>query len=154
VTSYGESCTGKFKNNVTTNPFGQRQFSPPADAPEYEGANQKVMTPEEFYQSTEFLELDKHDRKAAKFTYYDLLDFAERYAEQSAPKWISVKERLPEFESDNCTYDVQVCFGGSYISREACYYDKRYCKWDFARTSETVTGEITHWQPLPAPPEK
>jgi len=39
------------------------------------------MTVEEFYQSTEFLELDKHDRKALMFTYYDLLDFAERFAE-------------------------------------------------------------------------
>jgi hypothetical protein len=42
------------------------------------------MTVEEFYQSTDFPELDKHDRKAATFTYYDMLDFSERYAGQKA----------------------------------------------------------------------
>jgi hypothetical protein len=62
----------------------KRQFNPPADVPEYEGANQNSMTVEEFYQSTDFPQLDKHDRKSAMFTYYDLLDFAERYAEQDA----------------------------------------------------------------------
>jgi Protein of unknown function (DUF551) len=57
------------------------------------------MTVEEFYQSTDFPKLDKHDRKSETFTYYELLDFAERFAGQSAPKWISVEERLPDYNT-------------------------------------------------------
>lgn len=37
------------------------------------------MTTEEFYKRTHLKELDKFDKKVSKFTYYDMLDFAEAY---------------------------------------------------------------------------
>lgn len=37
------------------------------------------MTVEEFFKQCNSKELDKFDKKASKFTYYDLLEFAEQY---------------------------------------------------------------------------
>ena len=37
------------------------------------------MTPEEHYKEVVKLDMDKFDKKAPKFDYYDLLDFAESY---------------------------------------------------------------------------
>jgi len=37
------------------------------------------MTAEEFHKETVNLDLDKFDKKAPKFDYYDLIDFAESY---------------------------------------------------------------------------
>jgi len=39
-----------------------------------------MKTPEEFYNQSNYPVLDKHDKKAEKFTYYDMLEFAEAYA--------------------------------------------------------------------------
>jgi Protein of unknown function (DUF551) len=127
----------------------KRQFNPPADVPEYEGANQNSMTVEEFYQSTDFPELDKHDRKVALFTYYELLDFAERYAEQSAPKWIIVKERLPERDKDS-TNGSELILGFNDGFEGRCWYD-----FDLRvfRDMRSNLLHLTHWQPLPEPPK-
>jgi len=131
----------------------KRQFNPPAEVPEYEGANQKVMTVEEFYQSSDFPELDKHDRKSAAFTYYDMLDFAERYAEQSAFKWINVEERLPENDTivlcfrDGLNTAIPSLFNGG---RFQVYKD--VCPGD--RCLVSYFCEITHWRPLPTAPKK
>ena len=37
------------------------------------------MTPEEYYKEVVKLDMDKFDKKAHKFDYYDLLDFADSY---------------------------------------------------------------------------
>lgn len=37
------------------------------------------MTPEEYYKEVVKLDMDKFDKKAPKFDYYDLLDFADSY---------------------------------------------------------------------------
>jgi len=37
------------------------------------------MTPEEHFKEVVKLDMDKFDKKAPKFDYYDLLDFAESY---------------------------------------------------------------------------
>ena len=37
------------------------------------------MTPEEHYKEVVKLDMDKFDKKAPKFDYYDLLDFADSY---------------------------------------------------------------------------
>ena len=37
------------------------------------------MTVEQFYEKQNYPKYDKHDRKAPKFTYYDMCDFAEEY---------------------------------------------------------------------------
>ena len=41
-----------------------------------------MKTPEEFYKATNGVELDKHDKRALLFTYYDMMGFAEEYASQ------------------------------------------------------------------------
>ena len=40
------------------------------------------MTPEEYYKQENYPVLDKFDKKATKFDYYDVIQFAEEYAEQ------------------------------------------------------------------------
>ena len=37
------------------------------------------MTPEEYYKEVVKLDMDKFDKKAPKFDYYDLIDFADSY---------------------------------------------------------------------------
>ena len=39
------------------------------------------MTTEEYYKANKYTEFDKHDKRIAKFDYYDLIDFAHRYHE-------------------------------------------------------------------------
>lgn len=65
-----------------------------------------------------------------------------------ADKWISVKERLPEDETDvlvcNAKGDMIVCRGSrsTEIEGEFIWY---VCDWRY--------GNITHWKPLPKAPE-
>ena len=66
------------------------------------------------------------------------------------PKWISVKERLPEFDKDGYTEDV--------LLRR--YDEAIYLSW-FKKQNGLVTGgnfygldQITHWMPLPEPPKE
>lgn len=65
-------------------------------------------------------------------------------------KWISVKERLPEFDKDGYTEDV--------LLRR--YDEAIYVSW-FKKQNGLVTGgsiyrldQITHWMPLPEPPKE
>lgn len=37
------------------------------------------MKVEKFYEQSDYPELDKHDKKADKFTYYDMIEFAELF---------------------------------------------------------------------------
>lgn len=39
------------------------------------------ITAEGFYIDGKYPEMDKHDKRANKFTYYDMIDFAENYAQ-------------------------------------------------------------------------
>jgi len=59
-------------------------------------------------------------------------------------EWISVEERLPEIN----TYVLAATHRGLVISDRVC---------DYGRGKEWVSGHsdnpITHWQPLPEPPE-
>lgn len=63
----------------------------------------------------------------------------------SVPQWISVKDRLPD---DN---DRVIAFR-PYEAEVSAY---RYCvKWGWSlKTSMSYNG-ITHWMPLPEPPEE
>jgi len=47
------------------------------------------MTPEEYYKKRDYPTLDKFDKKAPKFDYYDLVDFAESY-HQAKLKLLSI----------------------------------------------------------------
>lgn len=57
-------------------------------------------------------------------------------------KWISVKDKLPEFEAEVIVYvKNQGIFFGAYA-------DKVW--W---RTYTKISGQVTHWMPLPEPPK-
>lgn len=62
-------------------------------------------------------------------------------------QWISVNEQLPE------TYiEVLVCFKAD--GSKVIAFVNRFGKWKNASTDNLIESEITHWMPLPAPPEK
>lgn len=65
-------------------------------------------------------------------------------ARAAQSEWISVEERLPKIN----TYVLAVTHRGLVISDRVC---------DYGRGKEWVSGHsdnpITHWQPLPEPPE-
>lgn len=70
-----------------------------------------------------------------------------------ASEWISVKDRLPEdgVEVLACK-GALVALDGGFASRYVAWldYDTNPPQWII---SGEPTDEITHWQPLPAPPE-
>ena len=68
------------------------------------------------------------------------------------PRWISVKERLPE---DHVR--VLVCNDeGKMITAERAEDDwwHTYCAYDVDRWDALESGVITHWMPLPEPPKE
>ena len=71
--------------------------------------------------------------------------------ELKMPKWISVKERLPEDCKDVLVWAVyHEEYGRSWALREV----DAYCKdvgWE--NTADPDVREVTHWMPLPKAPE-
>lgn len=65
------------------------------------------------------------------------------------PKWIPVTERLPFAESGNVSEKVLVTDGQDVAIAE--WFNFEMCEpfWSY-----TGMGDITHWQPLPAPPKE
>lgn len=61
-------------------------------------------------------------------------------------EWISVKDRMPENQNDVIVCDVH----GNIF---AAYYFPHIYGWQYAFTAEPCKYEITHWRPLPQPPE-
>ena len=66
-------------------------------------------------------------------------------------EWISVKDRLPEDGSIVLCYH-QSGYGGG-IMFTAQFTDWRGREYDWAVTYGGHFSNITHWQPLPSPPE-
>ena len=96
-----------------------------------------------------FYPKDFEDCETCASEHEQLADWLEELAERrEADKWISVKERLPEEETDvlvcNEKGDMIVCRGSrsTEIEGEFIWY---VCDWRY--------GEITHWKPLPKPYE-
>lgn len=67
-------------------------------------------------------------------------------------KWISVKERLPEKRHQRDTESVDVfLYSAFYKTTDIGHYDyhwKTFFADDYSRL-----GHVTHWMPLPEPPE-
>ena len=74
---------------------------------------------------------------------YDILAYIQ-HLEAAQPKWISVKERLPEKAGKYivCTRKKAV-----YCTAFRFFHGKGYFATD-------TTTHITHWMPLPEPPEE
>ncbi len=63
--------------------------------------------------------------------------------EAKVPRWISVEERLPEHMDD-----VLVWVGG--LAEVGCHDENNDC-WELY--TYVGDGSVTHWMPLPKPPE-
>lgn len=61
--------------------------------------------------------------------------------------WVACSERMPE---DNAEQEVLACFKGGDIST-LYYFEGR---WDDAYGIVPIRQDVTHWMPLPAPPQK
>jgi len=71
--------------------------------------------------------------------------------EMAKPKWISVKDELPESELDVL---VRMPFIGLDDLFAVCNYSNG-CWWDYRGSTLPHNGYvITHWMPLPEPPTK
>jgi hypothetical protein len=65
--------------------------------------------------------------------------------------WIRVDERMPEKHREmNISQDVLVCTSDEWVG--VAFYDDQSGEWRVSETSDYVDG-VTHWMPLPAPPE-
>ena len=74
-------------------------------------------------------------------------------------EWVSVEERLPEKHSE---YIVCACDEGEPIDERiwgdtvvvcADYYDGAFT-WYEGNTEYDISDIVTHWMPLPAPPDR
>lgn len=76
-----------------------------------------------------------------------------RALEQQAPKWVSVKERLPD-PIDGQDF-VPVMFYGPLMSVCAGHYypEDRTCPW-IALEGARFSGGVTDWMPMPSPPSE
>lgn len=64
-------------------------------------------------------------------------------------EWISVKDRLPLKECVGYVYDGK-------IIRDDVYFERSEHKWEIHHKLDhciDITDSITHWMPLPNPPE-
>lgn len=74
--------------------------------------------------------------------------------ELQKPKWVSVTDRLPDFEG------AVLCLRKSYAHKDVKYQDILYFDSDEKRFQEmwaeifVEDGDVTHWMPLPQPPKE
>jgi hypothetical protein len=59
-------------------------------------------------------------------------------------KWISVSERLPEYDGRYICNVKSFAFPGTFFQKELCF---EYGEW-------AGGYEVTHWMPLPEPPKE
>lgn len=97
-----------------------------------------------------YVALYKDCTETAVKTAGNLCKTAKRLSEK-VPRWIPVTERLPDFEGS------VLCMRKSYIHpgmrhQEIMYVDEH----GFSNADDVYAeaGNVTHWMPLPAPPEE
>ena len=79
------------------------------------------------------------------YANYIALSICKQEIEDAKPKWISVKDRLPELYRLNMSKDVLIFAGSKHL---VGVYDYELNRWS---TSAYIT--VTHWMPLPEVPE-
>ncbi len=69
-----------------------------------------------------------------------------------APRWIPVAEQMPPDNSDS----LAVISDEGFVSVHIVFYGTRYGGpgWWYAADGLPVGQSVTHWMPLPSPPEK
>lgn len=80
----------------------------------------------------------------------DALEYIQQL-EAQVPRWISVEERLPERGITKCSACVKC---GDGLKRVVCASYNAELKLWTGWHGEKIGNEITHWMPLPAPPEE
>ena len=81
------------------------------------------------------------------------------------PHWIPVMERLPDTMKDKSAYsgwsaeiapsDDVLCYLGSEKRQTVAWYSHTYKEWTTVDENTVYKyGEVTHWMPLPTPPEE
>ena len=70
------------------------------------------------------------------------------------PRWISVKERLPESGQECLCYYVGGVYKQlSWLSLDT-FYECDSLSGFYPRLKDAIYGEVTHWMPLPEPPKE
>ena len=73
------------------------------------------------------------------------------HLEAKVPKWISVEERLPETYEDGSA-DIVLVTDGQFIHM-AAYSNEKWYFAECGEMKEPMFYKVTHWMPLPEPPE-
>lgn len=83
-----------------------------------------------------------HDQQGMISSIDDVLDIIEAFPTLTPPnEWVSVEERLPERYQN-----VLVCYKNGRV-------DIDWANSLGAFTLDNLCGRVTHWMPLPAPPD-
>lgn len=64
-------------------------------------------------------------------------------------EWISVKDRLPELETQGCSVDVLFTEDGKTFFGYVCFSDNVFR----CQSTDEYCHQVTHWMPLPEPPK-
>ena len=74
--------------------------------------------------------------------------------EKGKPKWIPVSERLPDGEELVLIHCKNGAMFVGYCGKQYCDYERRWrIKTALNSTKLLNLGRVTHWMPLPEPPE-
>lgn len=111
----------------------------------------------QLYRIEKLLDTDivKKDKVASELLEQVLYDIQHMPTLTPPNEWLSVEERLPDEELNQIKrlfpgeneVEVLVMIEGAYIATTLYWDGEKFY-------DETSTYEVTHWMPLPAPPEK
>lgn len=65
--------------------------------------------------------------------------------------WIKTKDKLPVCDNDGCSNEVIICVDGE-IFTGTCYWEREKIFMD-EMDAQFSLNEVSHWMPLPEPPE-
>lgn len=112
------------------------------------------MTAQEFFEQFEpKRNIRQQFETIASMSKSDIFDLMQAYADHcEQTSWVDVKERLPELESTNCSYDVIALIYG--LRPEIAFYRIDTGKWYYCLTDHEIKHPVTHWRPLLTIPKK
>lgn len=92
---------------------------------------------------------------AEAYSFYESHIYRAMLAAAPSP-WVSVEDDLPEAEKDSTeSASVIVCLDDFVITTGFyCHFENEWYGEDGYAFEEASNGPVTHWMPLPTPPEK